>query len=126
MIFLAGFVSNGYLQYKYADVFSESPCKLCHDLNNATAPCFNPALGSQNVSYNRIPQTHWLTLHPLDELGFKARWLQIPCDVCAEVEGGSLAMCLNQTFAPKRIQKTINDFNLSGINFSIPAEDISS
>lgn len=113
MIFLCTLVPNAYLQYKYKDVFSESPCKLCQDLNNITAGCFF------NSNYSIVPKTSAFTLHPIKELGFKAHWLSTPCDVCGEVERGDLQICLNQTFAPKKelIGNKKIDFNFS-LNFT--------
>lgn len=118
VIFFAAWVPNAYLQWKYSDTFQESPCNLCQELNaQATAMCWNPG-----ASYNRIETSMW-TLHPIKELGFKARWLQIPCDVCAEAEGGRVGSCLNQTFHPELNNKKINGF--SNLSF-IPEGDISS
>lgn len=115
--FFCAWVPNAYLQWKYADVFQESPCKLCEDLNNATAPCF---WGS---NYSIVPETTAWTIHPIRELGFKAHWLQVPCDICGEVESGSLAMCLTNTFAPKKELNQKTNFN---INLNFTEADISS
>lgn len=116
VIFFATFVPNAYLQYRYSDVFQESPCKLCQDLNNQSAMCFFSG------NYSIVPKTSWLTLHPMKEMRLKARWLQIPCDVCGEVEGGGLQACLNSTFHPQNKNQKIDNLNLS----IIPEGDISS
>lgn len=121
MIFLAASAPNIYLQWKYADVFSASPCQLCLDLNNVTAKCFNERL---DVSAYPIPLTKRFTLHPLNELELKANWLSIPCDFCQDYAPKETKACLMDLFAPKKELLNKNE-NLNFTGFKLPVVNTS-
>lgn len=103
MIFLAASACNVYLQFKYDHVFQESPCNLCLDLNDLAASCL-----SNDETY-LLRDTSWITIHPLRELGEKAAWLQIPCDVCGNLNP-ERKNCLDSLFHPD-LNKTKNIFD---------------